>query len=110
MERVEQLLRRLALNDEQSVGSVLTSRSAALPGAGLDAKTEALVRLGSLLSVGAATTSVRWTVELAVAAGASDEEILGVLVAVAPGVGLARVVAAAPGLALALGYEIDDDE
>jgi len=101
------MLRRLALNDEESVTSVLTAGPATLPGFGLDPKTEALVRLGAMLSAGAATTSLRWTVELACAA---DEEMLVVLVAVAPAVGLVRVVAAAPGLALALGYETDEDE
>ena len=104
------MLRRLALNDEESVTSVLTAGPATLPGFGLDPKTEALVRLGAMHSAGAATTSLRWTVELACAAGATDEEMLGVLVAVAPAVGLVRVVAAAPGLALALGYETDEDE
>jgi 4-carboxymuconolactone decarboxylase len=110
VERVEQRLRRLALNDEKSIGSVLAG-GPPLPGdGGLDPKTEALVRLGALLSADAATASLRWDVELAGAAGATDEEIFGVLVAVAPTVGFARVVAAAPRLALALGYEIDGDE
>lgn len=50
-----------------------------------------------------------WTVEHAQCTGATDEEILGVLVAIGPAVGLARVVAAAPRLALAMGYEIDEE-
>ena len=44
------MLRRLALNDEESVTSVLTAGPATLPGFGLDPKTEALVRLGAMLS------------------------------------------------------------
>ena len=39
--------------------------------------------------------------------GASDTDIVDVLVAVAPVVGLARVAAAAPELALALGYDVE---
>ena len=46
----------------------------------------------------------------AIEAGATEEEIVGVLVAVAPAVGLARVVSTAPRLALAIGYDIDADE
>jgi 4-carboxymuconolactone decarboxylase len=108
VDHVEHLLRRLALNDERSVGLVVGGRTAFTPDRGLDAKAQALVRVGALLSVGAATTSLRWTVEHAQATGATDEEILGVLVAIGPVVGLARVVAEAPRLALALGYELDD--
>ena len=44
---------------------------------------------------------------MALAAGASIDEIVGTLIAVAPTVGLARVVSAAPELALALGYDVD---
>jgi alkylhydroperoxidase/carboxymuconolactone decarboxylase family protein YurZ len=99
----EDLLRRLALNDEKAVGMVLASASDAdvelLP------KVDLLVRLGALVAVGAATASLRGTVELALRAGATEAEIVGVLVAVAPTVGLARVVATAPKLATAIGYE-----
>ncbi len=40
------------------------------------------------------------------AAGATDDEIADVLLAIAPVVGLARVVCAAPDVAIALGYDI----
>jgi alkylhydroperoxidase/carboxymuconolactone decarboxylase family protein YurZ len=46
-------------------------------------------------------------VERALAAGASEDEIVGLLIAVAPAVGLGRVVSAAPELGLALGYDVD---
>jgi len=50
---------------------------------------------------------VRWAVELALQAGAEDDEIVEVLATVAAVVGSARVVAAAPRLALAIGYDIE---
>ena len=78
MDRVEQLLRRLALNDEKLGDSVLARTAGAGPAPALDRKAEALVRVGALLSVGASTASLRWPVELARATGATDEEILGV--------------------------------
>ena len=37
----------------------------------------------------------------------SIDEIVGTLIAVAPTIGLRRVVSAAPELALALGYDVD---
>ena len=42
----------------------------------------------------------------ALAAGASEDEIAGVLLAIAPVAGLGRVVAAAPEVAITLGYDI----
>jgi hypothetical protein len=46
-------------------------------------------------------------IEEARAHGASCDEIAGCLVAVLPTVGVARVVSAAPKVALALGYDVD---
>jgi 4-carboxymuconolactone decarboxylase len=106
---VIELLRRLALNDERAVRRAVGGSAGELWYEGaLEPKAAALVRLGSLLSVGAATASCRVTVDVARAAGASDEEIVAVLVAVAPVVGGARLVAAAPRLALAIDYDVED--
>ena len=103
---VFELLQRLALNDEPTVRRLVGAGPGGAVGA-LDAKSAALVRLGALLSVGAATASCRVTAEVARAAGASDEEIVAVLVAVAPVVGGARVVDAAPRLALAIDHDVE---
>lgn len=107
---MERLLRRLAINDEESVGSVLTRGSAAGAEAAVRPKVDLLVELGALLALGAATSSLRLTVDRALAAGATESEIVGVLLAVAPAVGLARVVSGAPKLAMAIGYDIEADE
>lgn len=104
----EELLRRFALNDENAVGAAVGGRPLAAVGNALDAKTAALVGLAALLSLGAPTTSCRVVVERARAAGATQREIVGVLLAVAPAVGAARLVAAAPRLALAIDYDVAD--
>jgi alkylhydroperoxidase/carboxymuconolactone decarboxylase family protein YurZ len=109
VEDTERLLRRLALNDEESVGMVLASGSDAGP-APLLPKVDLLVQLGALLALGAATSSLRATVDRAIEAGATESEIVGVLIAVAPAVGLARVVSTAPRLASAIGYDLEADE
>lgn len=70
---------------------------------GLDARTHALVRLASLVSVGAPAASFAFQVPLAREAGVSDDDIAGVLVAVAPVAGFPRVVAAAPEVMRAMG-------
>lgn len=106
MDRIERLLCRLSLHDEPSVRAALADPELSA----LDPKIHALVGLGALLSVDAATVSVRLLVELAQQAGATEEEVVGVLLAIAPAVGHARVVAVAPRLALALGYDVEGPE
>ncbi|MGH8823891.1 MAG: carboxymuconolactone decarboxylase family protein [Jiangellaceae bacterium] len=100
-------LRSLAVNDEEFIDSVLVMRPEDVEASGLDPKTHALVRLGALLALDAAPASYQSVVGAAFASGATVDEIVGVLVAVAPTVGVARIVSAAPELALAVGYDID---
>jgi alkylhydroperoxidase/carboxymuconolactone decarboxylase family protein YurZ len=99
-------LRRLALNDETVTESLLGVRARLDHACGLPIKRAALVRLGALAALDAATATWMWAAELALAAGATEEEIVGTLIDAAPAVGLARVVVAAPRLALALGYDV----
>jgi 4-carboxymuconolactone decarboxylase len=110
VEEEERLLRRLALNDEESIGMVLTRSAESGEGGALVPKAALLVQLGALLALGAATASLKAAVRSATAAGATESEIVGVLIAIAPALGLARVVSIAPRLALAIGYEIEADE
>jgi 4-carboxymuconolactone decarboxylase len=110
VDEVERLLRLLALNDEKSVEMVLVRGRDCEAAAALKPKVDLLVLLGALLALGAATPSLRATVQHAIEAGATEAEIVGVLIAVAPAVGLARVVSTAPRLASAIGYKIEADE
>jgi 4-carboxymuconolactone decarboxylase len=100
-------LRSLAMNDEEFIESALAIRLENVEMSGLDPKTHALVRLGALLALDAAPASYQGVVGAALSSGATLDDIVGVLIAVAPTVGVARVVSAAPELALALGYDID---
>lgn len=110
MDPAEDLLRRLAFNDERVLGMVLTGGADRGHQSELGAKSVSLVRLAALLAVGAATPSLREVVDQARAAGASHGEIVGVLVSVGPTIGLAGVVASAPRLALAIGYDLENDQ
>ena len=99
-------LRRLAINDAR-----LADDDADGAGAGcgeLDPKTLALVRFAALVAVGGADPSYGAQADAAVSAGATAAEIVDVLFGVVPVVGLPRVVAAAPKVAMALGYDTDD--
>jgi len=101
------LLRRLSLQDEQLAAEVVGAGPA--PDSSLDPKTLALVRLAALVAVGGAGPSYGAQADAAVDAGATVVEIVDVLVAVIPVVGLPRVVAAAPKLALALGHDVEEE-
>ena len=110
----ERLLRGLATGEPAALDSVLSPVLAGpdphrLGTGTLPPPTARLVHLAGLLALGASTTSLRWAVELALRAGAKDQEIVAVLAIVAPTAGSARVVAAAPRLALAIGYDIEVD-
>nr|WP_194720132.1 carboxymuconolactone decarboxylase family protein [Cellulosimicrobium arenosum] len=71
----------------------------------LDPRTLALVRLAALVAVGGADPTYGAEVDAAVGAGASAAEVVDVLCAVVPIVGLPNAVAASPKVALALGLE-----
>jgi 4-carboxymuconolactone decarboxylase len=103
----EDLLRRLALNDERALEWLLSMRLDDPAPTGLDARTTALVRLAGLVALDAAPASYQWGVTAALAVGATDGEVVGVLAALAPVVGTARVNAAAPEFALAIGYDVE---
>ena len=99
-----EMLRLLTINDERFGDECVTGgRSVEL-----DPKTLALVRLAALVAVGGAIPSYGAEADAAVGAGATAAEIVDVLVGVVPVVGLPAVVAAAPSLAMALGYDVDE--
>ena len=70
---------------------------------GLDAETFMLVRIAALASTGAPPASYLLNLEMASEVGLSVEQVQGVLIAIAPVVGSARVASAGSSIAQALG-------
>jgi alkylhydroperoxidase/carboxymuconolactone decarboxylase family protein YurZ len=101
-DRSDEFLEQLAENNPELIERIIGRQIENIEESGLDARTHALVRIASLISVGAPAASFAWQVSLAREAGASDDEIAGVLIAVAPTAGMPRMVAAAPLVAQAL--------
>ena len=105
--RYQEILRRLAIVDEGFVGDH-AGLALGLPGArSLDPKTAALVRVGVLAATGAPDVCLEWSSSQALAVGATEDEITGVLLAIAPVIGLGRMVGATAGVAGAFGYDIE---
>ena len=99
--------RRLTIGDPGLVASVAGPEGRSLEVQVLDARTEALLQIGALIALDATPSCYRPVVEAAQRAGARLEELLAVLVAVAGTVGSARIVSAAPKIALAAGYDVE---
>lgn len=100
----------LALGDLQVLGEALELREAAQESSGLDARTFSLVKIAALIALDSPPASYLWQVANALDAGATPEEILGVLRAVAPQVGGPRVIGAAPEIMVALGLALPDGQ
>jgi hypothetical protein len=98
----EDLLRRLALNDERAIARVLGAGSATVADAS-DARSATQLRLAALVAMQAAPASYQLAVSNALAAGVTESEIVDVLCAVAPVAGAARVHSAAAALTEVLG-------
>jgi len=104
--RFQEILRRLAMIDEGFVEDQAGLGLGLAKISALDPKTAALLRVGASVAIGSSPVCLEWSTGRALAAGASEDEIADVLLAIAPVAGLGRVAAAAPDLATALGYDI----
>lgn len=95
-------LRRFSVSDAELLSATESEQQATVL-----SKHLCLARLSALVAISAPDASVRSEVDAAVSAGARSAEILDVLAAILPVVGRPRIVAAAPKIALALGYDTD---
>ena len=100
-------LRRLAMINECFVEDRARLGLDPVPATTLDPRTAALLQLGASVALGSPAVCLQWSTARVLAAGAAEDEIADVLLAIAPVAGLGRVVAAAPDVAIALGYDIE---
>jgi 4-carboxymuconolactone decarboxylase len=103
----EEAFRRLTIGDTGLLAASGDPEVARAGIARLDGRTEMLVRVAALIAADAPAASYRSAVEAAQRFGARHEELLATLLAVAEIVGSARVVSAAPRIALAAGYDVE---
>jgi len=101
-------LKGVSAGDLDTLATVIGLREAELERSGLDARTFALVKIAALIALDAPPASYAWQVANALDSGATPEDLLGVLHAVAPQVGGPKVVAAAPELMVAMGLDLPE--
>jgi len=106
VQKHEITLCKIAIADDKYVEEVPSNDRANLTASTLDAKAHALVRLGALIAIDAEAPAYMWTLQAARRAGASDDELVGCLLAALPLLGVARIVSAAPKLGLAMGFDV----
>jgi 4-carboxymuconolactone decarboxylase len=99
----------LAVGDQSVLEQALAFRDSEQASTSLDARTFSLVKIAALIALDAPPASYLWQVANALDAGATPQDLLGVLRAIWPQVGGPRVMAAAPELMLALGLELPPD-
>lgn len=98
----ETLLRQLSIGDE-----ALPASTAVPPTSALSGRTAALIRLAVLILKDSSLASYQRSVNAALDSGASVDEMLALLPLLAQLAGCTTVVAAAPKLAMALGYDVE---
>lgn len=101
-------LAAVAVGDAAGLAAVSGPADDNIEQSGLDMRTHALVRLAAQVAVGEPGTTYDQHVATALDHGVTRDEILGVLVALLPTLGTARITAAAAGIAGALGRAAAD--
>jgi 4-carboxymuconolactone decarboxylase len=101
-------LAELALGDPELLGEGLEMRAEMQRKSGLDPRSFALVKIAALIALDAPPASYLWQVGNALDEGATPEDLIGVLWAIAPQVGGPKTVAAAPELMVALGLSLPE--
>jgi alkylhydroperoxidase/carboxymuconolactone decarboxylase family protein YurZ len=105
MPSAQETLRRLTIGDRTL--TTATAGGADVGASRLDELTESLIRVAVLVPLDAPQSSYQAAVEAAIRAGATLEDLLAALLATNEAVGVPRLVAAAPRIALAAGYDVE---
>jgi 4-carboxymuconolactone decarboxylase len=104
-----QTLSGISSGSADGLEAALGLREADRKFSGLDGRTFALVKIASLIALGAPPASYAWQIANALEEGVTPEDIVGVLRAVAPQVGGPRTVAAAAEIMVTLGLPFEGE-
>jgi len=99
----EETLQGLSQGDINVVSSLLHMHEGSFQESGLDPQTFMLVRMAALTTLDAAPASWMLNLQLSGESGLVPEQVVGMLIAIAPVIGTARVVSAASHIIRAMG-------
>ncbi len=100
-------LSAIAVGDVDMLERAVGLREHNRTGSGLDPRVFGLVKIAALIALDAPPASYAWQIAQALESGATADDILGVLCAVAPQVGGPRAIAAAAELMVALDLDLE---
>ena len=103
----QEVLRHLAVNDRRLLTRLHGIDESMTWCRHFEPRMAALVRVASLAALGGSFETFRWTIEDALEAGADEDEVVAVLLAIAPLMGVARIASVVPMVAMALDYDLD---
>jgi len=106
----EKVIQSLAAEDPWLVDQISAQQEQNIKDSGLSPKVYGLVNIAALVAENASQPSFHWRIANSLKAGATADEIAGILVALTANVGMAKIVSAAPKVGWALGYEIAEFE
>jgi alkylhydroperoxidase/carboxymuconolactone decarboxylase family protein YurZ len=89
--RFQETLRRLAMIDEAFVEDEARLGLDPARASALDPKTVALLQVGASVALGPSAVCLEWSTSRALAAGASEDEIADVVLAITPVAGLSQL-------------------
>ena len=104
----EKVLRGLASYDASNLEALLEMRVENQLASGLDPRTYGIVKIAGLVGMNGPAASYAWQIGVAREFGVTNDDITGVLIALAPTIGMARVVSAATEMSLAMGVDLDE--
>lgn len=93
-------LKNLSEHRQELIEELAEIRMDNVERSGLDPKTHSLCRFATLVAIDAPLPSYAWQLAFAEDSGVTLDELIGVLIAQAPTIGMAKIVAAARKLAV----------
>ena len=101
----EEIFRALALGDVELLGSSWDDLTSCV--GLLDGRSHGIAHLSALIALGASEPSISVAITAAIGAGVTTDEVIAVVLSLAPVVGTARVIETAPAVGMAVNIDID---
>lgn len=101
-------LRGLAALDLPLLESLVGAHMENAEESGLPHREYALIKIAALVALGAPRASYAWQVAFARESGVDDDDLIGVLIGLAPTVGMAKTISGASEIAYALGFDLEE--